>query len=153
MFAIDTNLLVYAHNEDSEFNEGATSFLEKVMNERDEEGNLSVCIPSQVLTEFVNVITRQRLEKPLSLSEAIDAVNDYLKAGIKIIHQRETQTQTFLELLGSISSRKKVFDVALAATLKDNRVLGLYTVNVNDFDEFDFLEVINPLESETRESK
>jgi predicted nucleic acid-binding protein len=153
MFAIDTNILVYAHNEDSEFNEGATSFLEKVMNERDEEGDLSVSIPSQVLTEFVNVITRQRLEKPLSLSEAIDAVNDYLKAGIKIIPQRETQIQTFLELLGSLSSRKKVFDVALAATLKDNGILGLYTVNVNDFDEFDFLQVINPLKSKTQKSK
>ncbi|MFQ5706022.1 MAG: type II toxin-antitoxin system VapC family toxin [bacterium] len=153
MFAIDTNLLVYAHNEDSEFNEAATSFLERVVNERDEEGNLSVCIPSQVLTEFVNVITRQRLEKPLSLSQAIEAVNDYLKVGIKIIHQRENQIQTFLELLGSLSSRKKVFDVALAATLKDNGISGLYTVNANDFYEFDFLEVLNPLESETQESK
>ncbi len=63
MFAIDTNLLVSAHNEDSESNEVVTSFLEKVMNERDQEGNLSVCIPSQVLTEFVNVITQRRLEK------------------------------------------------------------------------------------------
>ena len=45
MFAIDTNILVYAHNKDSEFNEKATLFLEKVMNDRDEEGNLSVCIP------------------------------------------------------------------------------------------------------------
>ena len=116
MFAIDTNLLVYAHNQDSEFNERATSFLEKVMNERDEEGNLSVCIPSQVLTEFVNVITRQSLEKSLSLSEAIDAINDYLKACIPLIHQRETQIQTFLELLRSLTSRKKVFDVALSAT-------------------------------------
>lgn len=153
MFAIDTNLLVYAHNEDSEFNEKATAFLEKVMNERDEEGNLSVCIPSQVLTEFVNVITRQSLGKPLSLSEAIDAVNDYLKAGIKIIHQRETQIQTVLELLGSLTTRKKVFDVALSATLKDNGISGLYTVNVNDFDKFDFLEVINPLGSEVLETK
>ena len=71
MFAIDTNIFVYAHNKDSEFNEKATVFLEKVMNDRNEEGNLSVCIPSQVLMEFVNVITRQTLKSPLSLSEAI----------------------------------------------------------------------------------
>ncbi len=146
MFAIDTNILVYAHNEDSEFNDKATAFLEKIMNEKDEKGKLSVCIPSQVLMEFVNVITQHRLKKPLSLSEAIDVVNDYLKAGIEIIHHRGTQIQTFLELLGSLRSRKKIFDVALAATLKDNGISGLYTVNVNDFDEFDFLEVINPLE-------
>lgn len=153
MFAIDTNLLVYAHNEDSEFNDKATGFLEKVMNERDGEGNLSVCLPSQVLTEFVNVITRQSLDKSLSLPEAIEVVNDYQKADIKIIYQRETQIQTFLELLRSLTTRKKVFDVALAATLKDNSISGLYTANVDDFKEFDFLEVINPLTPETSKSE
>ena len=78
MFSIDTNILIYAHNKDSEYNEKATAFLEKVLNERDEEGNLSVCLTAQVLMEFVNVITRQNLEKPLSLSEAIQVTNDYL---------------------------------------------------------------------------
>lgn len=145
MFAIDTNLLVYAHNEDSQFNEKAAAFLEKVMNERDNEGNLSVCIPAQVLMEFIHVITRQNVEKPLSLSESISIVNDYLETGIEIINNRETQIHTFLDLLGSIATRKKVFDVALVATLKDNDVVGLYTVNVADFKCFDFLEVINPL--------
>jgi hypothetical protein len=53
MFGIDTNLLVYAHNTDSEFHEDAVTFLEKVMNERDEEGYLSVCVPVQVLMEFI----------------------------------------------------------------------------------------------------
>jgi len=147
MFAIDTNLLVYAHNKDSEFNEEASAFMEKVMNQRDEEGNLSICIPTQVLMEFVNVITRQNLEKPLSLSEAIDVVQEYVESGVSIINQRETQIQTFLDLLGSVTTRKKIFDVALVATLKDNGISGLYTVNVGDFEEFYFLEVVNPLQS------
>jgi len=148
MFAIDTNLLIYAHNKDSEFNEKASAFLEKIMNERDEEGNLSVCIPAQVLMEFVNVITRQNLENPLSLLEAIDVVEDYLETGIRIISQRETQIRTFLDLLGFVTTRKKIFDVALVAILKDNNISGLYTVNVADFEEFDFLEIINPLQPE-----
>ena len=148
MFLIDTNILVYAHNKDSLFNEKASTFLEKVMNERDKEGKLSVCITAQVLMEFINVITRQVLENPLSLQEAINVVQDYIETGIKIINQRETQIQTFLDLLGSISTRKKVFDVALVATLKDNNIAGIYTVNVADFDEFDFLKVINPLQSD-----
>lgn len=147
MFAIDTNILVYAHNKDSEFNKRATVFLEKVMNDRDENGNLSVCIPAQVLTEFINVITRQNLKSPLSLPEAIKIIQDYLDADIQIINQRETQIQTFIELLSSVTTRKKVFDVVLASTLKDNDISGLYTLNINDFDEFDFLEIINPFEN------
>ena len=146
MFSIDTNILIYAHNKDSEYNEKATAFLEKVLNERDEEGNLSVCLTAQVLMEFVNVITRQNLEKPLSLSEAIQVTNDYLEAGIKIVYQRETQIRTFLDLLSSVTTRKKVFDIALAATLKDHEISGIYTANAADFKDFDFLEVINPLE-------
>lgn len=145
MFAIDTNILVYAHNEDSIYNDKASAFLERIMNERDDEGNLSVCIPSQVLIEFINVITRQNVEKPLTLSEAIEVVQEYLETGIRIINHRDTQIQTFLELLSSVTTRKKVFDVALVATLKDNNINGLYTVNIDDFKEFDFLEVKNPL--------
>jgi len=145
LFAIDTNLLVYAHNTDSKFHEQAAAFIKKVMNQRDDEGKLSVCLPAQVLMEFIHVITWQRLEKPLSLSEAIRVVQDYMDTGILIIYQRETQIQTLLTLLSYLTTRKKMFDVALVATLKDNNISGLYTVNESDFEEFDFLEVINPL--------
>ncbi len=99
LFAIDANLLVYAHNTDSKFHEKAAAFIEKVMNERDDDGKLSVCLPAQVLMEFIHVITWQRLEKPLSLSEAIRVVQDYIDTGILIIYQRETQIQTFLTFL------------------------------------------------------
>jgi len=146
MFAIDTNILVYAHNMDSEFHEKAALFLEDAMNNRDEGGSLPVCIPSQVLTEFINAITRQNLKFPLSLRQAISIVQDYLDFDIQIIHQTDTQIHTLLELLASASSRKKIFDVALAATLKDNKIEGLYTLNVNDFKDFEFLKVINPLQ-------
>ncbi len=57
MFAVDTNLLVYAHNTASPFHKRAKQFVEQVMNERDTEGQITVCLPSQVLTEFVHVIT------------------------------------------------------------------------------------------------
>jgi len=146
MFAIDTNLLVYAHNIASEFHTEAKAFLEKVMNERDEKGELFVCVPVQVLLEFIHVITWQRLQNPLSLSQACQVVEDYIDAGVTIVHQRETQLRTFLDLLNTTTARKKVFDVALAATLKDNGIVGLYTANVADFEDFEFLEVVNPLQ-------
>ncbi|MCP4401926.1 MAG: PIN domain-containing protein [bacterium] len=149
MFAIDTNLLVYAHNEDSQFHHDAVTFLERVMNERDEDGNLTICIPTQVFTEFIHVITRQAIQKPLSLQEAIDVVQEFLDAEIQVVSHQSTQIQTFLDLLRTVTTRKKTFDVALAATLKDNEIEGLYTVNVADFEDFDGLTVINPLKKET----
>lgn len=145
MFAIDTNILVYAHNADSKFNQAATAFLEMAMNQTDKNGNFTLCIPAQVLTEFINVITWEKLPNPLTLTQAITIVEDYLQSGIPILNQRETQLTTFLELLAQTSSRKRIFDVALAATLKDNNISEIYTVNVNDFKAFKFLNVINPL--------
>ena len=145
MFAIDTNILVYAHNSGAAKHEAAKAFLQNAMNATDENGALSVCIPSQVLVEFMNVITWSRLEAPLSLPEAKALVEDYLNSGAEIIYPKSTQLVTLLDLLDSVTSRKKVFDVALVATLKDNGIEGLYTVNTGDFEEFSFLEVKNPL--------
>lgn len=133
MYAIDTDLLIYAHNSDSKFNKKASLFIERVMNQRDDEGNLTVCIPAQVLTEFINVITRQNIENPLLLSDAIAIVQDYIDTGIKIVHQRETQLKTLLELLRNVTTRKKIFNVSLVATLKDNNIPGIYTLNITDF--------------------
>ena len=78
MYAVDTNLLVYAHNADSVFHEPAKKFIESILNTRDDTGNFQVCIPAQVLVEFINVITWSRLESPLSLLDALRLVKQYL---------------------------------------------------------------------------
>jgi uncharacterized protein len=129
------------------FNKGASSFVEKVMNERDENGELFVCIPSKVFTEFINVVTRQNVKHPLKLGEAILMVQEYIKTGVKIVHQKQSQIINLIQLLEKTTTRKKVFDVALATTLKDNGIRGLYTLNVKDFIEFEFLDIKNPLGS------
>ncbi len=144
-FAIDTNLLVYAHNRDSPFHESAKSFIETVMNERNENGSLGVCIPAQVFIEFISVVTSNKLKTPLSISQATAIVQDYLETGITILTQKDSYLDNAIELLGQVSSRKRIFDVAIVAILKDNQISGIYTVNVEDFEGFTFLEVINPL--------
>lgn len=145
MFALDTNLLVYAHNVDTPFHKAAKGFVEKLLNERDGTGNLTVCIPAQVLVEFLNVITWAKLESPLPLPAALRVVQQYMDTGVTIVHPLPSQLDTLLELLATVKTRKKIFDVALAATLRDNGVAGLYTLNTKDFIEFTFLDVVNPL--------
>lgn len=143
MYAIDTNLLVYAHNTASPFHPKAKAFVEDQLNKYDGEGKLTICIPAQVLMEFINVITWQRLENPLPLADATKIVQDYLDTGVTILYPQPTQLQTLLDMFKSITTRKKVFDVALAATLKDHSISRLYTVNTKDFEEFEFLEAKN----------
>lgn len=145
MYALDTNLLVYAHNTDATFHHAAKSFVEQALNTPDDAGKPGVCIPSQVLIEFLNVITWSRLESPLPLPGALRIVQQYTDSGAPIIHPLSSQLDSVLELLTGVTTRKKVFDVALAATLRDNNIRGLYTLNTKDFADFSFLEVINPL--------
>ena len=145
MQAIDTNILVYAHNIKSPYHASAKVFVEQVMNTRNPDGQLSVCFPAQILIEFLNVITWHRLEAPLPLSDAIQVVQDYLDTGVTILSPKSTQIATLMSLLKSVTTRKKIFDVALVATLKDHGIPGLYTVNTKDFEEFTFLDAKNPL--------
>jgi hypothetical protein len=107
VFAIDTNILIYAHDLDSPFNKAAIEFLERTLNlERSTAG-----IPTQVFAEFLNVITRQTLKNHLSMTEAIGRVQDYIYAGTPIIYQKPTQLLTFLDLAQSTTTRKKIFDL------------------------------------------
>lgn len=145
MYAIDTNILVYAHNVDSPKHKAAKQFLEAELNRRDMLGRWTVCIPAQTLLEFLNTITWSRLESPLPLRAASEIVQAYVDFGVPIIHAKSTQLQTVLALLQRVNSRKNIFDVGLVATLRDNGVAGLYTVNVKDFQAFDFIEVVNPI--------
>ncbi len=145
MFALDTNLLVYAHNTGSTFHAKASAFIKKIVAERDENGLHVIGVSAQVYAEFINVITRQTIEKPLPLAEAVAVIEKYVKAGIPIIHAQPTQLDTFLELAKSVTTRKKTFDIFMAATLKDDDIDGLYTVNTSDFQGFTFLKVVNPL--------
>jgi len=145
MYALDTNILVYAHNTGAKRHTEAKKFVQQVMNQRDKDGNLTVCKPSQVLIEFMNVITWSRLEAPLPLQDAIQVVKDYLATGVTILHPLPTQLDTLLKLLKNETSRKKVFDIALVAILKDHKITGIYTVNTKDFKHYSFLDVKNPL--------
>ena len=146
MFAIDTNVWVYGHNIDSPLYQKAKSFLEHIVASVNGTEKTVIGIPLQVWAEFVNVCTRQNIGKPLSIPEAIKVVRKHTELlRIPVIYPKPTQLKTFLSLLETTTTRKKVFDVALAATLKDNGAKGLYTVNVDDFKDFPFLQVENPL--------
>lgn len=145
MFTLDTNILIYAHNEASPFHKQAAAFVKQALAERDEQGWHVAGIAALVYAEFINVITRQTIEQPLSLADAVLVVEKYLKAGTPTIYAQSTQMHSFLDLAKSITTRKKTFDLFLAATLKDNGIDRLYTVNVDDFKDFAFLQAANPL--------
>lgn len=138
--AIDTNILVYAHNGDNPYHYKAKDFL---VNQLQNYPN-DICIPYQCLIEFISTITK-RIENPFSIEQALQIVAYYKDFGIDIIYPKPTQLTTFLAIYKQTPYKNRLFDVAICATLKDNGIQGIYTVNTKDFQDYPFLTVINPL--------
>ena len=139
--------MVYAYDELSPFHGQAKQFLIDRMNTI-HDNKPSICISHQACTEFIYSSTWQKLKNPLTLEQAGQIITYLLEFGIEVLYPKNTQLQTFLQLIKLHPSRKKLFDIAMAATLKDHNIKGIYTVNTKDFLDFEFLTVINPCTSD-----
>lgn len=145
-FAIDTNILVYAHDKDNPYHKSMKDFLVATIKNNPQ----SLCIPYQVLLEFIHAITK-RVKKPLSIEQAILLVKYYQSLDIQIIYPKPTQLETLLTIFKQTPFKNRLFDIAIIATLKDNNIRGIYTVNTKDFIGYDFLSVINPINTQTHQ--
>ena len=140
---IDTNILVYANNKDSEFHSVCRSIVEKAI-----RGEIKAVIAIQNLIELYAIITdKRRVEFPLSPAKAKELIEFYNAINnIRIIAPVVKTIDTVAGLIGKHSPKaQSVFDYFLIATMLDNGVHGIYTANSQHFKHFDSIKVINPL--------
>jgi predicted nucleic acid-binding protein len=144
IYAIDSNILVYAYNLDSPLNSRASAFLEEDIL----TGNIKACLPYQSLYEFYAIITDpKRVEKPVESKEAKGVIEVYIGArNIPKIYPRKSNLKNTFDLLSKYNiTRQEIFDFIFVATLLDNAVDGIITRNTKHFERFEFLSVLNPL--------
>lgn len=137
---LDTNVLVYAHNQASPLHSKALTLVKTVV-----EGSIRGVLAHQNLLEFYSIVTdKKRIPKPLSCKQAYELIEEYLNSSFKIIYPN---SQTILEglSLGQNLQFKngKIFDAYLVATLFSNNIKSIITANVKDFNHFSGLEVIS----------
>jgi len=141
---LDSNILVYAVNEKSPYYTGARAILDIV-----NKGELQICLSPQVLGEFYAVITNPRkLERALPPQEAADVVGRFLSADavLKLYPQKSTLKLT-LKLVNHYQIKVlDFFDAQIVATMLDNGVTTIYTVNEQDFAIFEEIKTVNPFE-------
>ncbi len=139
---LDANILIYAANEDSPYHANARDIIERV-----NSGELKACVSSQVLAEFYAVVTNpKKMSQPLSPDEAAEAINGYLESNIPKLYLRESTLRLTLELAMRYQVRGlDIFDTQIVATMLENRVKTIYTVNEADFRRFEGIEIANPL--------
>ncbi len=142
MIAVDTNLLVYAHREDSQFNDPAYRCIAKLA-----EGRAPWAIPWPCLHEFLAIATHPRIyTPPTPLPQALDQIDAWLESpSLVLLVETDSHWTALRKLLanGRIAG-PQVHDARIAALCLQHNVRELWTAD-RDFSRFRELSTRNPL--------
>ena len=142
MFAVDTNILVYAHFDQYPQHEKARAFCDHLLASQEEW-----CLGWQVIYEYVRITTHPAIHKePLSIGQALADLEPYLSAETVHLLSHTAQHRPVLEALARMVPTARgnfVHDVHYAALLQEHGIARIFTADA-DFHRFPFLEVIDP---------
>ncbi len=142
MIAVDTNLLVYAHREDSEWHGSAYSCLEQLV-----MAPAPWAVPWPCVHEFLAIVTHPHIYQPPTPPEAaLDQVAAWLEAPNLVLL---AESAGYWERLGAFMRQGRavgplVHDARVAALCQHHGVTELWTAD-RDFTRFPGLTVRNPL--------
>ncbi len=142
MIAVDSNLLVYSHREDSPWHESADVRIAELA-----EGNAAWAIPWPCIHEFLAIVTHPRIyDPPTPLERALSQVDAWMESpSLQLLSESEDY---WLKLQSLLQSGKvcgpQVHDARIAALCGYHGVTELWTAD-RDFGRFPKLKVRNPL--------
>lgn len=142
MIAIDTNLLVYAHREDSPWHDAAYTRIGELA-----ESRTPWTIPWPCIHEFLAIVTHPRIfNPPTPLKTAIDQVEAWLESPSLVLISELADYWSLLRstLMSGRVSGPLVHDARIVALCQQHGVNELWTAD-KDFGRFPVLSVRNPL--------
>ena len=142
MIAVDTNILVYAHREDSPFHEAASRRVAELA-----EGLANWAIPWPCLHEFLAIVTHPRIyAPPTPLRRALDQVEAWLESPtLVLLTESLAHWPTLREFLAKARvAGPQVHDARVAALCRQHGVRELWSAD-RDFSRFVGIAVANPL--------
>ena len=124
---LDTNVLVYAMNQDAEHHESCRRLLDRAV-----DGQVPACLAQQSLFEYFAVVTNAK-QMPTPLTAA-DAASDVEKISrlfpiLQTTSGVVASTLSLARTLGIVGRR--IFDLVLAATMFENGVTTIYTYDAS----------------------
>ncbi len=142
MIAVDSNLLVYSHREDSPWHDSAYTCIAELA-----EGQALWAIPWPCIHEFLAIVTHPRIyDPPTPLENAISQVDAWMESpSILLLSESEDYWQQLQSLIqsGKVCG-PQVHDARIAALCSYHGVAELWTAD-RDFGRFPKLKVRNPL--------
>lgn len=142
MIAVDTNILVYAHREDSPWHAPAAERIRAAA-----EGRSAWAIPWPCVLEFLAIVTHPRIyQPPTPLPAAVEQVDAWLESpSVVLLAEPEGHWPRLRATLttGRVAG-PMVHDARVAAICAAHDVSELWTAD-RDFGRFPGLPVRNPL--------
>jgi toxin-antitoxin system PIN domain toxin len=142
VIALDTNILVYAHREDSPFNAIACRRVTELA-----ESSSNWAIPWPCLHEFLAVVTHPRIYRPPTpLAQALEQIGAWLESPTLVLLAESAAYWPALRQLlvaGQVVG-PQVHDARVAALCRQHGVRELWSAD-RDFSRFAGINVVNPL--------
>jgi toxin-antitoxin system PIN domain toxin len=144
MIAVDTNVLVYAHRQESEWHDRAERAVRQLA-----EGVAAWTIPWPCVHEFLAITTHPRIFRtPTPVEAALDQIDAWFESpSLAMLSEDEGYWATFRTLMGRARvDGPRIHDARVAALCLSHAVHELWTAD-RDFSSFSALRVRNPLVS------
>mgnify|MGYP002813352026 FL=1 len=142
VIAVDTNLLVYAHREDSPWHDAASARITGLAEDR-----APWAIPWPCLHEFLAIVTHPRIyAPPTPLAAAIEQIEAWLESPtVTLLAESEGYWPELIAIMRDARiAGPQVHDARVAALCRLHGVRELWTAD-RDFSRFSGLVVRNPL--------
>lgn len=135
---IDTNILVYFSYGKSDFHQRSKDKLKELTK------SYQLFISNQVILEYINTITNEKVfkENAISIKEAVENIDLFLTF-IELTSIQADYQRLRGNLLKTDIPRSKLFDMNIYATMIENQIDTILTVNMKDFELFKDIKVID----------
>jgi toxin-antitoxin system PIN domain toxin len=144
VIAVDSNLLIYAHRFDNDWNESAFELLRDLS-----EGVRPWALPYPCVHEFLRNVTESRIyEDPTPLDAALQQVATWVSVpSARLIGEGRRHLDRLSDLaIGGRAVGAKIHDARIAAICLEHGVSELWSAD-RDFGRFPSLKTRNPLVS------
>ncbi len=130
----DTNLLLYAIDEDSKY----FNSVQELLN----DNSLNLYTTSKNISEFLSVITRIP-NSSISIKEALSIVEEF-QSTFKILYPTEKSFAIFINLLNKYTpSGLKIHDYEIISIALSNKIKNIATVNQKDFSGIEEIKLVS----------